>query len=561
MSSEPADFEKIDTGAQGGGGAGRAIFVGAIVLGAAAVFLGILPRMAQEKELKAQSHQATHHALRVEVASGHWESDSDVVLPGNIQSVSETPIYARASGYIVKRYVDIGSRVHTGQLLADIKSPEASLQLSQAQADTSRSRATVVQSQSDVEKLRAAVLQARADLARAEATTQQSRAMISNTQSRVAQAKAVKSESQAKLAASQHALEGQRAATAQADAQLELAVTTAKRYRDLLQQGFIAQQDDDQAQANLKIARAAITSAKSGVDTALANVESAKEEVNSAQAAVEAAEADVKSSQESLNASIASEKASRANVSANEAGLRSGKAFVNANQSGVNSQVASERRYSVLSDFQQLRAPFDGVVTARNVDVGMLVAAGAVSANSGPTSTTSTTGLFVLARTDELRIQVSVPQTYFQSIAPGTRATVTVRELPGRKFVGVSAIQSGALDSISRTRLTEIRLKNPGGILLPGMFAQVSFATGGKTARLRVPANTLDVGANDSTPAALMLTTPLDTATEPPAAMAVPLIFVTVSVSPSTSVSLEVSGWFALAAVPLSVSVRPRVDE
>jgi RND family efflux transporter MFP subunit len=114
----------------------------------------------------------------------------------------------------------------------------------------------------------------------------------------------------------------------------------------------------------------------------------------------------------------------------------------------------------------------------------------------GPTATVSTLGLFLLARTEELRIQVSVPQAYFQSIAPGTRATVTVQELPGRKFEGVVAMQSGALDSASRTRLTEIRLKNPDGILLPGMYARVSFATGTRTVHLRVPANTLDVGAS-----------------------------------------------------------------
>src|SRR5438105_3954533 len=97
---------------------------------------------------------------KVKRNSGH--SKTAAKLPGNIQSVSETPIYARASGYIVKRYVDIGSRVRAGQVLVDIESPEARLQLEQARADTNRSRATVVQSQSDVEKLRAGVAQANA---------------------------------------------------------------------------------------------------------------------------------------------------------------------------------------------------------------------------------------------------------------------------------------------------------------------------------------------------------------------------------------------------------------
>jgi len=477
------------------GGAKRYIIFGTVLLIAAAVWLGVLPRLTQEKELKAESLQVSGHTPVVEVASAHMERDSGIRLPGNIQSVSDTPIYARASGYIVKRYVDIGSRVRAGQLLAEIEEPEARLQVEQAHADTDKSRATVLQSMSDVEKLRAGVAQARADRARAAATTQQSRAMIVNAQSRVAEARANKSVADAKLVAAQHALEGQQAAVQQAQAQLELAEATAKRYRGLLQLGYVAQQDDDQAQAALKIARAGSATAKSAVGTAVANVQSAKEEVNSAQAAVEAAQADVRTSEESLNASIASEGASAANIRANEASLKSGQKFVDVNRSGVNSQIASERRYSALSGFQQVRAPFDGVITARNVDVGTLVAAGGGSTNPNPTSTVSTMGLFGLARIDSVRIQVSVPQSYTQFITTGTRATVTVQELPGRKFEGVVAIQAGALDSTSRTRLTEIQLKNSDGALLPGMFAQVSFATGGSDARLRVPANVLDVGA------------------------------------------------------------------
>jgi RND family efflux transporter MFP subunit len=500
MSSEPNNTDKvniqeIDPDARRRGGAIWYVFVGAVALVAASIWLGVLPRMSQDKELKAESQQAAHQAPRVEIVSAHLESDNNLVLPGNIQAVVDVPIYARASGYIVKRYADIGMRVHKGQLLVDIESPEAGLQWQQAQADTSRSRATVVQSQSDVEKLRAGVAQAEADSARAAAMSQQSRALIVNSQSRLAQAKANKSEAEAKLAESQHALEGQKSVVEQFDAQLDLATATSKRYRDLLAQGFVTQQDDDQAQANLKIARANIASAKSAVSAAVANVQSAQEAINSAQAAVDAAVADVSSSRESLNASVASERASHANVVANQASLRSGQSFVQVNRSGVNSQIANEHRMAALSGFQQVRAPFDGVITARNVDVGSLVAAGAGATNQGPTSTVSSMGLFGLAGTDELRIQVSVPQAYFQSIAPGTRATVTVQELPGRKFEGAVTIQAGALDSSSRTRLTEIRLRNPKGILLPGMFAQIVFATGGKENTIRVPANALDVGA------------------------------------------------------------------
>src|SRR4051794_31920828 len=96
------------------GGAKRYIVIGGILLAGAAIWLGVMPRLSQDHELKAQSQQSADHVQKVEVVSARMESDGDIQLPGNIQSVSEAPIYARASGYIVKRYVDIGSRVKTG---------------------------------------------------------------------------------------------------------------------------------------------------------------------------------------------------------------------------------------------------------------------------------------------------------------------------------------------------------------------------------------------------------------------------------------------------------------
>ncbi len=494
MSAEPNTVRNPNMQAPRSVGASRYIFIGAIVLLGAAVWLVVLPRLAQDRILKADSQQVSHQAPRVDVVWPHMEIGSDLTLPGNVQAVSEVTIFARASGYISRRYFDIGERVHAGQILADIESPEAKLQLEQAQADTSKSRNTVLQSQADVEKQRAGVAQAQADSSRAAASTEQSRAMVSNALARLAQAKASRSESEAKLAESKHALDGQKSAVEQSEAQMELATTTARRYRELLQEGFVTQQDDDQAQATLKVARAASSSAKSAVGAATANVQAAQEAINSAEAAVDAATADVSSSRQSLNASIASERSSHANVAAIEAGLRSSQSVVQVNRSGVNSQLANERRFGALSGFQRVRAPFDGVITARNVDVGTLVTAGGAATNLGPTTTVSTSGLFGLARTDELRIQVSVPQAYFQSIATGTKATVSVQEMPGRVFEGAVTMQSGALDSSSRTRMTEIRLKNPKGVLLPGMFARVVFAMGGKRRVLRVPANALDVG-------------------------------------------------------------------
>ncbi|MCW3098121.1 MAG: family efflux transporter, subunit, partial [Chthonomonadaceae bacterium] len=169
MNSSPDPIHDDNPVAPRGAGPMPYLAVGGCVFAAVAFWLGVLPHLAQDRELKAEAQQTAHQAPRVEVVSGHWEGGSDLVLPGNIQAIADTPIYARASGYVVKRYVDIGSRVHTGQLLAEIDAPEARLNLQQAQADTDRARSTVVQSQSDVEKLRAGVAQAQADTARAAA--------------------------------------------------------------------------------------------------------------------------------------------------------------------------------------------------------------------------------------------------------------------------------------------------------------------------------------------------------------------------------------------------------
>ncbi|MCW3054069.1 MAG: family efflux transporter, subunit [Chthonomonadales bacterium] len=496
MSSSTNNMQNENPIAPSGGKPTLYLVIGACGFVAVAVWLGVLPHMSQDKVLKANAQQAAHQIPRVEVVSGHWEGGSDLTLPGNIQAITDAPLYARTSGYVTKRYVDIGSRVHAGQLLAEIDAPEARLNLQQAQADTDKARSTVIQSQSDVEKLRASVAQTQADAARAAAATAQTRSMVTNAQARLAQAKASKAESESKLVEARHAREGQKSALVQSQAQLDFADTTAARYKDLLDQGFVARQDNDQAQANLKVARAATESAKSAVNAADANVQSAQEAVNAAQATVDAAEADVVSSGENVKASLASEQASKSSIGASKAALRSGQSFVQVNQNGVKSQIAGEQRSATLSNFQQLRAPFDGVITARNVDVGSLVTAGGATTAQSPTATVTTTGLFGLARTDELRIQVSVPQAYFQSIASGTKVVVTVQELPGQRFLGEVAMMSGALDSVSRTRMTEIRLKNPQGILLPGMFAQISFATGVKEHLLRVPANALAIGAD-----------------------------------------------------------------
>ncbi len=118
-----------------------------------------------------------------------------------------------------------------------------------------------------------------------------------------------------------------------------------------------------------------------------------------------------------------------------------------------------------VQSFQKVYAPFAGVITARNTDVGALIDAGSAGGQARE--------LFHLADTRRLRIYVNVPEIYSRSAAPGVRAVLTLAELPGRTFGGTIVRTADAIDPGSRTLLAEIDVENRPGLLLPGAFAQV----------------------------------------------------------------------------------------
>jgi len=152
---------------------------------------------------------------------------------------------------------------------------------------------------------------------------------------------------------------------------------------------------------------------------------------------------------------------------------RSAFAQARANLAGADANVA---RLQQLQDFKRVTAPFSGVITRRNVDIGDLI--------------DSNRPLFLLSQTDPLRLYVSVPQAYAQLVKPGQKAVVTQAELRGRSFEGVVARTSGAIDAGTRTMQVEVSLPNKDGALLPGAFVQVQLATA-PSGMLTIPANTL----------------------------------------------------------------------
>ncbi len=205
----------------------------------------------------------------------------------------------------------------------------------------------------------------------------------------------------------------------QGKSNLELARVTAQRWGSLVAQGVVSKQDNDQYQAQYQ-------SQISGVNA--------------------------------LQKAIA---AQRANVAAAEANVA---------------------RLNDMQGYRIVKAPFAGVITLRNVDVGALVTGGS-------------TLLYRIAQTGTLRTYINVPQSNASSIHTGQKALVSVTNLPGQRFTGTVARTSNSLDPGSRTLLVEVQVPNTGGALMPGMYAQVDFDNSRANAPLLVPAEALMVRA------------------------------------------------------------------
>jgi RND family efflux transporter MFP subunit len=210
-------------------------------------------------------------------------------------------------------------------------------------------------------------------------------------------------EAEAAVKQAQSALRQGEAALGQARANLGLAEVTAKRWQTLVDKGVLSKQDGDEKQFAYEARRADVASAE-------ANVQAARD-----------------------------------NISATEAILQ---------------------RLLELQSFRLVRAPFAGVITARNVDVGTLISAGSGS---------SFREMFRLADIRTLRVFVNVPQSEVPEIRTGLACSVEVEEYRGRRFPGRVTRTASALDAASRTLLTEVQTPNPHGVLLPGMYATVRF--------------------------------------------------------------------------------------
>jgi RND family efflux transporter MFP subunit len=153
-----------------------------------------------------------------------------------------------------------------------------------------------------------------------------------------------------------------------------------------------------------------------------------------------------------------------------------------AKQAMVQSAEANVKRLEDMESFKRVYAPFSGVITQRNCDIGTLINAG----NGG-----NSKEMFDLAQTDPLRVYVSVPQAYVPSISVGLKACLQLTEFPGRQFCGRVVRTANAVDPSSRTLLTEVDVPNPTGTLLQGEYAEVHFDAQLTGKRLSLPINAL----------------------------------------------------------------------
>jgi len=148
-------------------------------------------------------------------------------------------------------------------------------------------------------------------------------------------------------------------------------------------------------------------------------------------------------------------------------------------QATVNADEAAVMSLQALEDFKTVKVPFDGIVTARNTDIGALV-------NSG-----SGNPLFIVAQIKPLRVYINVPENMAQDVSVGANTELKFNEFPGREFAGKVVRTAGAIDPSSRTLLTEVDVPNESGELFPGAYTQVRLVTGGNNRSVLIAANTL----------------------------------------------------------------------
>jgi RND family efflux transporter MFP subunit len=166
-------------------------------------------------------------------------------------------------------------------------------------------------------------------------------------------------------------------------------------------------------------------------------------------------------------------------------------ALLEARNTEVNSAQANVHRLEELQSFERIVAPFDGVITARNLDIGQLVTPAGSTTTPGSGTISGSKEIFDLSAIGTLRVFINVPQIYAPDAKNGVTATLTLPQYPGRIFHGRLVRSSGAVDPATRTLLAEVDVDNRSGELLPGSYAEVHLNVSTNVPALIVPVSAL----------------------------------------------------------------------
>ena len=389
-----------------------------------------------------------------------------VTQPGTIRPLQQATLYAKVSGYLKSIAVDKGDVVKAGALLAELEAPElqadmarAQAELAKAQADFARADADLNRSGADIALATAGVAKAQADHVRGQAEVQQASSVVARTRADFAVAKAEVAKAQAEFP--------------RQAAELKLATAEHNRLTRARQQApdLVTQSELDQALARLETTRALEASLQAGLTDFEAGLQGG---LKVSQAGAEAADTRIAAAQSAEAAAQASLAATTAGMQAAEAQLTAVRASQQAAASSrqaaaalVEVARANAGRVATMTAYLRLTAPFSGVITARQVDLGAFIPA----ATTG--STPQSAAVLTLMDFDTVRVQVAMTELEAALVAKGQPVKVALDGMPGKVFEGTVTRFAGALDETTRTMLVEAELPNPGHTLRPGMYATV----------------------------------------------------------------------------------------
>lgn len=244
----------------------------------------------------------------------------------------------------------------------------------------------------------------------------------------------------------------------------------------------VANQDVAQAQQELEQSRATLERTKATLVQARANAELAQITLNRTKSLLESGVVTrqlIDEQQAIYNVRSADVGAAQAQIQEQQAAINAKQAMLKSKQSAVNARRSNLQRLMDLQGFRRVTAPYDGVITARGIEVGSLVSnngtpVGTVG-NAANAANAANNGIFRITRVEKMRFFVAVPQTYAPAIKLGQKVNVSVRELPDQQYEGSIAHTTQALDPATRTLPVTIHVENKGFRILPGMYAQVKF--------------------------------------------------------------------------------------